>query len=51
MSSADGKRDYDIVRDPLPPWGIGSRSGDGELDHDRATNDGEVDRIESYGGE
>jgi len=31
--------------------GIGSRSSDGELNHDGAIDDGEVDRIGSGGGE
>ena len=51
MSSMDGEQDHNIVGDPLPPWGAESRSGNGELDHDGATNDGEVDRTESSGGE
>ena len=51
MSSVDGKWDPDIVGDPLPPWGTGSRSNDSELDHDRDTNDSEVDRNGSNGGE
>ena len=51
MSSANGEPDYDIVGDPLPPWGIESGSSDGELDHDGATDDGEVDLTGSGGGE
>ena len=50
MSSVDGERDHDVAGDPLPPWGIRSRSSDGKLDHDGATNDGEVNRIGSSGG-
>ena len=51
MSSADGEQDHDVAGGPLPPWGARSRSDDGELDHDGATNDGEVDRTGSDGGE
>ena len=38
-------------RRPAPALGIGSRSSDGELNHDGAIDDGEVDRIGSGGGE
>ena len=51
MSSVDGEQDHDVVGDPLLPWGAESRSGDGELDHDGATDNGEVDRTGSGGGE
>ena len=51
MSSVDGERDHDVVGDLLPPWGAGSKSGDNELDYDGATDDGEVDRTRSGGGE
>ena len=51
MSSVDGEQDHDVVGDPLLPWGAGSGSGDGKLDHDGATNDGEVDHIGSASGE
>jgi hypothetical protein len=50
MSSADIKWDRDVARDPLPPWGDRSGSGDGELDHFRATNDSVVDHTRSGGG-
>ena len=51
MSSVDGKWDRDITGDPLPPWGAGSGSDGGELDHDGATDDGKVDRTGSGSGE
>ena len=51
MSSVDGHQGHDVAGDPLPPWGVGSGSGDGELKHDGATDDGEVDRTRSGGGE
>ena len=51
MSSMDGEHDHDIVGDPLPPWGAESGFGNGELDHDGATDDGEVDCTGSGGGE
>ena len=50
MSSTDDERDRDVVGDPLLSWGIGSGFGDGELNHDGATDDGEVDRTRSGGG-
>ena len=33
MSLVDGERDYDVVGDPLLPWGTRSRSDDGEVNH------------------
>ena len=51
MSSVDGEQDRKIAGDSLLPWGTMSRSGDGELDHDGATDNGEVDRTRSGGGE
>ena len=51
MSSVDGKWDRDITGDPLPPCGTGSGSGDSEVDHDGATDDGKVDRTGSGGDE
>jgi hypothetical protein len=39
MSSVDSEWDRDVAGDPLPPWGTGSRSSDGELEHDGATDD------------
>jgi len=51
MSSTDGEWDRDVARDPLLPWGAGSGSGDGKLDHDSATDDGKVDRTGSGSGE
>jgi hypothetical protein len=45
MSSVDDERDPDDAGDPLSPW------DDGELDHNGATDDGEVDRTRSGGGE
>ena len=50
MSSMDDEWDHDIVGDLLLPWGDGSGSGDGELDHDGSTNDCEVDRIRRGSG-
>ena len=50
MSSVDGEWDRDVAGDPLLPWGVKSGSDDGKLDHDGATNDGEVNRIGSSGG-
>jgi hypothetical protein len=51
MSLADSKRDRNVAGDPLPLWGTGSEFGDGELDHDKATDDGEVDHTRSGSGE
>jgi hypothetical protein len=51
MSSVDGKWDRDVAGDPLPPWGARSGSGDGEFNHDGATDDSKVDHTESGGGE
>jgi hypothetical protein len=50
MSSTNGERDHDVVGDLLLPWGTRSGLGDSELDHDSATDDGEVDRTGSGGG-
>jgi hypothetical protein len=47
MSSADDEWDRDVAGDPLPPWGTRSGSSNGELDHDGAIDDGEVDRTGS----
>ena len=51
MSSTDSEWDRDVAGDPFPPWGTRSGSGNGELDHNGATNDGEVDRTRSGSGE
>ena len=51
MYSMDDEWDRDIVGDLLLPWGAGSKSGDGELDHNGSTDDCEVDRIGSGIGE
>ena len=50
MSSVDDEWDHNIVGDPLPPWGAGSGSGDDDLNHDGAIDDGEVDHTRSGGG-
>ena len=50
MSSADGEWDRNVAGDPLPPWGTGRGSGEGELDHNGATDDGKVDHTRSGGG-
>jgi hypothetical protein len=34
MSLVDGEWDHDVARDLLSLWGVGSGSGNGELDHD-----------------
>ena len=51
MSSVDGEWDRDVAGDPLLPWGVKSGSGDGKLNQDGVTNDGEVNRTGSDGGE
>ena len=51
MSSTDSEWDHDVVGDSLPPWGARRASSNSELDHDGATDDDEVDRTESGGGE
>ena len=51
MSSMDGEWDRNVAGDLLPSWGIGSGSSNGELYHDGATDDDEVDRSGSGGGE
>ena len=51
MSSSYGEQDHDDAGDQLPPWGARSGSCDGELNHNKATDDGEVDHTGSGSGE